>query len=96
MEEMVATGEMAVMEVVEEMGETVVVGGTVEMEEMVERVAMEEMAVAPATAEMVAMPVMGVTVVVVEIVVATKVPRRKMTKDLHHLNIINLAHFSEL
>ena len=59
---------------------------------LVETVAMEEMA---ETAEM-AVAVVGVTVVVVEIVVANKVPRRKTTKDLHLLNYINLAHFSEL
>ena len=103
MEEMVVTAEMAVavmemvgMEVVEEMGETVVVGGSAEMEGMVDRVATEEMEVSPATADMAVVAVMGVTVVVVEIVVANKVPRRKTTKDLHLLNYINLAHFSEL
>ena len=100
MEEMVVTAEMAVavvamvgMEVVEEMGETVVVGGSAEMEGMVDRVATEEMEVCLTTADM---AVMGVTVVVVEIVVANKVPMRKTTKDLHLLNYINLAHFSEL
>ena len=103
MEEMAETAEMAEMavavvamvgmEVVEEMGETVVVGGSAEMEGMVDRVATEEMEVCPATANM---AVMGVTVVVVEIVVANKVPMRKTTKDLHLLNYINLAHFNEL
>jgi hypothetical protein len=100
MEEMVVTAEMAVavvamvgMEVVEEMGETVVVGGSAEMEGMVDRVATEEMEVCLATADM---AVMGVALVVVEIVVANKVPKKKTTKDLHLLNYINLAHFSEL
>ena len=97
MEEMAETAEMAVamvaMEGGEEMGETVVVGGSVEMEGMVDRVATVEMEVSPPTAEM---AVMEVTVVVVEIVVANKVPRRKTTKDLHLLNYISLAHFTEL
>jgi hypothetical protein len=74
---------MVGMEVVEEMGETVVVGGSAEMEGVVDRVATEEMEVSPATAEMAVVAVMGVTVVVVEIVV---VPRRKTTKDLYLLN----------
>jgi hypothetical protein len=87
---------MVGMEVVEEMGETVVVGGLAKMEGMVDRVATEEMEVSPATAEMAVVAVMGVTVVVVEIVVANKVPRRKTTKHLHLLNYINLAHFSKL
>ena len=88
--ETVAMEEMAEMEVVEEMGETVVIGGSAEIEGMVDRVATEEMEVCPATADM------AVMVVVVEIVVANKVPMRKTTKDLHLLNYINLAHFSEL
>jgi hypothetical protein len=100
MEEMVVTAVMAVamvgMEVVEEMGETVVVGGLAKMEGMMDRVATEEMEASPATAEMAVVAVMGVTVVVVEIVVANKVPRRKTTKHLHLLNYINLAHFSKL
>jgi hypothetical protein len=66
------------------------------MEGMVDRVATEEMEVSPATAEMAVVAVMGVAVVVVEIVVANKVPRRKTTKHLHLLNYINLAHFSKL
>jgi hypothetical protein len=97
MEEMAVTAEMAVavvgMGVVEEMGETVVIGGSADIEGMVDRVATKEMEVCLATADM---AVMGVTVVVVEIVVANKVPMRKTTKDLHLLNYINLAHFSEL
>ena len=91
--ETVAMEEMAEMEVVEEMGETVVIGGSAEIEGMVDRVATEEMEVCPATADM---AVVAVMVVVVEIVVANKVPMRKTTKDLHLLNYINLAHFSEL
>jgi hypothetical protein len=87
---------MVGMEVVEEMGEMVVVGGLAKMEGMVDRVATEEMEASPATAEMAVVAVMGVTVVVVEIVVANKVPRRKTTKHLHLLNYINLAHFSKL
>jgi hypothetical protein len=73
-----------------EMGETVVIGGSAEIEGMVDRVATEEMEVCPATADV------AVMVVVVEIVVANKVPMRKTTKDLHLLNYINLAHFSKL
>ena len=91
--ETVAMEEMAEMEVVEEMGETVVIGGSAEIEGMVDRVATEEMEVCPPTADM---AVVAVMVVVVEIVVANKVPMRKTTKDLHLLNYINLAHFSEL
>jgi hypothetical protein len=91
--ETVAMEEMAEMEVVEEMGETVVIGGSAEIEGMVDRVATEEMEVCPATADM---AVVAVMVVVVEIVVANKVPMRKTTKDLHLLNYLNLAHFSEL
>ena len=96
--EMVAMEEMAVTAeaVVEEMGETVVIGGSAEIEGMVDRVATEEMEVCPTTADMAVVAVMGVTVVVVEIVVANKIPMRKSTKDLHLLNYINLAHFSEL
>ena len=49
MEEMAVTAEMAVavvgMEVVEEMGETVVIGGSADIEGMVDRVATEEMEV---------------------------------------------------
>jgi hypothetical protein len=60
---------------------------------MVDRVATEEMEVCPATADV---AVVAVMVVVVEIVVANKVPMRKTTKDLHLLNYINLAHFSKL
>jgi diacylglycerol kinase len=71
----------------------VVIGGSAEIEGMVDRVATEEMEVCPATADM---AVVAVMVVVVEIVVANKVPMRKTTKDLHLLNYINLAHFSEL
>ena len=91
--ETVAMEEMAEMEVVEEMGETVVIGGSAEIEGMVDRVATEEMEVCPATADM---AVVAVMVVVVEIVVANKVTMRKTTKDLHLLNYINLAHFSKL
>ena len=76
-----------------EMGETVVIGGSAEIEGMVDRVATEEMEVCPATADV---AVVAVMVVVVEIVVANKVPMRKTTKDLHLLNYINLAHFSKL
>ena len=72
------------------MEETVVIGGSAEIEGMVDRVATEEMEVCPATADV------AVMVVVVEIVVANKVPMRKTTKDLHLLNYINLAHFSKL
>jgi hypothetical protein len=77
----------------EEMAETVVIGGSAEIEGMVDRVATEEMEVCPATADV---AVVAVMVVVVEIVVANKVPMRKTTKDLHLLNYINLAHFSKL
>ena len=75
------------------MEETVVIGGSAEIEGMVDRVATEEMEVCPATADV---AVVAVMVVVVEIVVANKVPRRKTTKHLHLLNYINLAHFSKL
>jgi hypothetical protein len=81
---------LVAMEEMAEMGETVVIGGSAEIEGMVDRVATEEMEVCPATADM------AVMVVVVEIVVANKVPMRKTTKDLHLLNYINLAHFSKL
>ena len=110
--EMVAVGEIVEMEApvamermqadsqpdfllvaMEEMAETVVIGGSAEIEGMVDRVATEEMEVCPATADV---AVVAVMVVVVEIVVANKVPMRKTTKDLHLLNYINLAHFSEL
>ena len=85
--------ETVAMEEMAEMGETVVIGGSAEIEGMVDRVATEEMEVCPATADM---AVVAVMVVVVEIVVANKVPMRKTTKDLHLLNYLNLAHFSEL
>jgi hypothetical protein len=84
---------LVAMEEMAEMGETVVIGGSAEIEGMVDRVATEEMEVCPATADV---AVVAVMVVVVEIVVANKVPMRKTTKDLHLLSYINLAHFSKL